>query len=74
MSSNITSKNLVNAQTELRKVIGVIADVQKLYLKPARLNEENRATTRAIDNLNRAIQRMEKRIEILRELDGVQQL
>lgn len=71
MASKVKNKNLASAQSELLKLVQVIVDVQNLYFKPAKLLEEIRSSTRAIDNLNRTIQRLQKRIEIEKRLaDG----
>lgn len=68
MKKEVRELNFANAQVEVSKVIEYLEEVKSLYLKPLKLEEETNALNRSINNLDKIIKRLTKRIEISKKL------
>jgi hypothetical protein len=69
LTRKVRESNFEEASLELGKVLRHIEDIKLLYLKPMRLQEEQNAIKKASDYLSKAYNRLNKRIEISREMN-----
>jgi hypothetical protein len=68
--TKVREANFSTAYAEVGLVLKHMDDINLLYLKPMRLQEEQNAFRKAADYLGKAYARLNKRIEISRKLNS----